>query len=825
MGAKEFIMRFGVDISELVSGMTAATEAVQESALQMRESLAAVKDSFAMISEAAIALTAIMAGGKLFGDMIGATVKLNVESKELGKTLGISATGASVLKVALNSVFVTQEQFSMAAQKVIRTLKTNEAAFKDLGVATRDANGDLRPLGDLIIDVNTRLLAFKEGSDRGVEAAKIYGKGWQETAATLRVTREVIAAAAAEADDLNLTVSQESEAATAKYRSSVVGVHDVLEGLGNTIGQALLPALTTFGEWFRSVGPSVIAGFRVTLDGLKIIFGAVSDSVVVLWHAFTSFASIFYNGIGMMFTGEPLTATQVFTNALRVVEVAFIGLRTGIELVAAVIGNEFEYLVDLVTSWGTVIERAFHLDWAGVASAWKTGNAKIEADLETHFQKLVNISKKSAKDIDDAIMGAMGAKPATTPTAAPGGSETSISGDKVKEKSLKDIEKAIRDLEKGYADIEKSHENDMRMLQAEAAEFSKNAGARVGIIEKEVASETAAYGAGSKQAIEATKRLTQAKQQAAEQTRQMADFFLANQTTALRGQVAAEQRTAQQQYADHLISAAQLEAIELRLEERLTEIDRKGIEDRKKLIDPAHDPVAYAKTVAELEAVETQHQNRISQIKQQADKNDNKLQQTVYKQMETSFSSAIAGMLKGTMTLSQAFQNMAKEMLNAIIDFLAKWVAQWLVTQIANMIASKASAVGQVGAQSAVAGASGTASFAGAPWPIDLGAPAFGAAMATVAGSFGAAASAEGGFDIPAGRSGPTVKTHPKEMILPEHIAEAVRGMAASGSRGGGGPTALHIQAMDGHSVRRVLTRHDRDVSKALRQISRGVKG
>lgn len=767
MGEKEFKMRFGVDISELVSGMTAATEVVQESSLKMKESLLQVKEAFSVISEAVLAVTAIMAGGKIFGDMVQETVKLNVESISLGKQFGVSATQASVLKVALDSVFVSQEEFSTAGGKLERQLKKNEGAFNAVGIATRDTvTGGFRPLLDIMLDTNKYLGTITEGTNRGVEAAKLYGRGFETTAGIMRVTKEALAAAAEEAKDLNLVVSQESVDATQKYRTSVVGVHDTIRGLSNTIGQVLLPVLTSLGTWFRSEGPAAI---QVTRNSLSFL---IDGFAVLRREVFDETATIKLYVLSM--------AQEIKSDAM-------------------------------------IANAALHLNWDAVEAETKNKTFALTA-IYSQYVRDLELNKKQADDLmSSGITDAH-----TTPTPAPTG--TNVSGDQVKAKSLKDIEKAIRDLDKGYAELEKEHDNQIRLFQAEAAEFSKNAGARISIIEKEVASETAAYGAGSKQAIEAEKRLTQAKQQAADQTRQMADFFLANQSQNLKQQILNEQKAAEDKYANHLITAAQLEAIELNLEDRLTEIDRKAIEDRKKLIDPLHDPIAYAKVMAELEAVETGHQARIAKIREQAAKNDNKLQQTIYKQLETSFTSTISGMLKGTLTLSQAFRNMAKDMLDSIIDFLAKWAAQWLVTQIANMIASKTAAVSNVGSQAAVAGASGTASFAGAPWPIDLGAPAFGAAMAAAAGSFGAAASAEGGFDIPEGRSGPLVKTHPREMILPEHLSDAVREMAASGARGGGGSTALHVKAMDGLSVKRVLLRHDRDVTQAMRKISRGVK-
>src|SRR5271165_764435 len=152
MAEKDFKLAFGVDISELVSGMTQATEAVTESTAQMKGALMGVSEAFDLLSKAAFAIAGIFAGGRLFGDMITATVKLNTESRDLGLQFGVSATQASIMKKALAETFLTQEQLSAAGTRIVRTLNTNEAAFKYLDVATRDAAGNLRPLIDIVLD-------------------------------------------------------------------------------------------------------------------------------------------------------------------------------------------------------------------------------------------------------------------------------------------------------------------------------------------------------------------------------------------------------------------------------------------------------------------------------------------------------------------------------------------------------------------------------------------------------------------------------------------------------------------------------------------------
>jgi len=101
--------------------------------------------------------------------------------------------------------------------------------------------------------------------------------------------------------------------------------------------------------------------------------------------------------------------------------------------------------------------------------------------------------------------------------------------------------------------------------------------------------------------------------------------------------------------------------------------------------------------------------------------------------------------------------------------------------------------------------------------------PALGAAAAAATfvavESFGALASASGGYDI--GDENPLVQAHAREMILPASIAEPLRGMIANGGAGGAGGSggagglgasgaggAIHnwnIQALDSRSFARTL--------------------
>jgi hypothetical protein len=838
-GSKDFKLAFGVDISELASGLANAQAAVTEAASTMKEALSGVQEAFSMVGQAALAVTAIMAGGAAFKEMVSAAVGLNVSSMELGKQFGISATQASVLKVALGETFLTQDQLASAGQRITRTLNTNEGAFKNLGVATRDSNGNFRSTLDIMTDVNARLLTFKEGTDRNVEGTKIYGRGWAEVEPILRLVAAALAQAQKNATELNLAVSAEGEAATKRYRDSMAALDEVMQGVRNTIGEALLPVLSSIGEWFRENGPAAIVITRASMATLGAVFITIREKgqefADAIFGAFQNVSSRMNELVSIVMTGAHL-----IVDAFKLAKTGSTG---------DVFGSH-QVLEDMKR------------DWAEGAAALKGGT---EQQQEIYKQYLANIQadQKTAAD----SMAAMEANifQDKTPTQKPPPGSTSDGGakkaslmaqwenelaqDKVgyeqKEAlqgSFQEFSKQMElafwqeklssgaakgaqevELEKKVAELKlainkQAFEAQLASLKEQEASFSKNAEARVAIAKREADEIGAAYGAISPQYEAALKHVTEVERQALEQQRQIAEIYLHADLERQLSSVEADEKALQTKYADHLISARQLEDSEIALENRRTEISEAGIRQRMAQVDPQLDPVLYAQLNAQIEALETQHQTRLTQIEQTSVKQREALEKQGFTMVENDFNSAINSMVKGTMTFQNAMKSMLRDVLTGIMDMLLKWAEQWAMTQIMNMLSAKTTNTQSVAGQAAVAGAAGVASWAGAPWPVDIGAAGFGAAMYADAMGYAVAAAAQSGYDIPAGVS-PRTQLHPREMVLPADLADVVRSVAGSGGARGG-TTNVRIAALDGASLYRVVTKNPAQFAKAMKRIS-----
>lgn len=164
--------------------------------------------------------------------------------------------------------------------------------------------------------------------------------------------------------------------------------------------------------------------------------------------------------------------------------------------------------------------------------------------------------------------------------------------------------------------------------------------------------------------------------------------------------------------------------------------------------------------------------------------------------MGQAMGNAFGAMLTGAQTVSQGLKSILKAALMAVIDMALK----------------------QIDIAAIVAGAEAFKSQAGIPvvGPF-LGAAAAAAVMATVHGMVGMI-SASGGADI--GNYAPMAQLHPREMVLPAHIADPLRESLAGGGLGGG-TVNLTVNAMDGKSVRRVLLDNGPALAEAIGRAAR----
>lgn len=797
MGNKDADLKIGADTSEaeaefdkMANAAMTSGQRIQsvfrEAGVQMAQSMVAAVDAVNSefnklksvvgdLQGAMAAVGAVLAGGAAFKAMVDESAKVTKEAVAMGKAMGMTATEASVFNVALDQAHVSSETLLAANDKMTKTLRTNEQAFTDLGVTTRDANGNFRSSKDIMLDVNERLLSFKEGIDRNIEGQKIYGKGWSEVQGVLKLTKEGMAEAQAKAESLGLVIGQENVDASKHYKDAMSEVGLVLSALKKAVGDALIPVLTQLGEWFADIGPAAVL----------IIKGAIGE-LVTLWY----------------------------------------GLKMAVEIVYEVIRLTLENLVVKVIAFATAAARALTLDWAGAQAAWQAGTEQIEDNLDASWARIV----KKAEDNQQKIFNLF-ANP--TATKSKGGGENSDGGgkDKPEKKAHSRMGGWESQLTEAKAYFQKVYDLREYSKQQEL-EYWQSILANVHLSQEEKIAVT-------KKAAEVELEILKKKAQQAKGLAQEEIEFrakTANDEVAMEEQ-AAQQRlalgqitqaqfiTLQQQFEDKRTDI-QVEAQAARISAMLGDPNYDPVA-LQKLLDQMLE-------IQRKHTLEVGKLNGAMAIEQK--KSIDTILAPISSAFDTSVKGMILGTTTLQKALQNIWTSIAGEFANAAVKMAADWASMEYQKILATQAGVDArSAAESEGAAVGLATQAGSAvkaimnyaaeTFAGV-WAALSGIPYVGPAMAAaeapvamgVVAGLASSISASGGYDIPASVN-PLVQTHAREMILPEKYADVIRGMAGGG--GSGGDVHLHVHTQSVSDFKNFLKTNSHTLAPGLKALAR----
>lgn len=243
----------------------------------------------------------------------------------------------------------------------------------------------------------------------------------------------------------------------------------------------------------------------------------------------------------------------------------------------------------------------------------------------------------------------------------------------------------------------------------------------------------------------------------------------------------------------------------LALEQQKYNIERDGIMQRLALaqLDPNQDPKRLAALNGQLEVLEQQHQNRVNQIQQQAINYRASLNQNFNHTLQTGFSNVMRDMATANGNFGKDVMGIFTGLENGVFQILSNMLVQWISTHLLMKLIGGTTNSGQIASNAGVAASGAYASTAMIPIVGPELAPAAAATALSGAMSFETLAFFKQGGNVAADG---LAYLHKREMVLPEPIAESVRGGSA-----GGGHTfhfSPQVQALDATGVDQVLNKH-----------------
>ncbi len=307
-----------------------------------------------------------------------------------------------------------------------------------------------------------------------------------------------------------------------------------------------------------------------------------------------------------------------------------------------------------------------------------------------------------------------------------------------------------------------------------------------------------------------------------------------------------EADTGQITQAEYLTRLEQFNIARLASEQRYLDQKREVA-----LKDPEQNPVEFERLEQERAEIRRRYASQGLEIQRQQALEANSIWTDLGDRMSGLWDKGMQALLNGTLTWRNGLRAIGAEVVSWFaMQVVGNQIKAWLAghakmlavklgftaQEKAIQVAGSATTVGVktaettavAGMNAVQAGTGAAASQASIPFAGPILALAAMAAVFAAVSALGKRKSAMGGYDIPRGLN-PMVQTHEEEMILPQQYANVIRGLAKTGTNSGETapavqPITLHINAVDGQSVRRLFLDHGPALADALKAQVRGFR-
>lgn len=713
----------------------AFTEATQNTKTQMTEmgqtlvnELSGMAGHFGGLIEAVgkstVGLTALGIAAAVFAGKgaAEATAKMTEAAMDLARVMGGSTNQAQALIMSMEDLGGSTEDITGAVKGMSRQLRENEADMNKMGLVTRDASGELRPMNDLLLEGLEVLNQHKEGADRAMAGQVLFGRAADASSKLLLLNRDVVEGNTEVMKELGLEVGANAVAAWKDFDSASDRAGFSMKALTKAVGDQLMPVITDMVNAFNSAVPAAIVVVRGALGGLVTAFLAVKNGVVVVWETINAM---------VVTVAEPIRALG--SSIAKAVSGDFEGASAEIKGIGSVIAGSWEGAMNRVAESSQRTRDR-------IGSLWTPDTAAGEPE-----------GTRGTKSFSDPKTKASKAEKDEKPKSQMPGFEAELEALRL----LAAQKDALRGMEKSAeaAFWEEKLQSATLSATDRAKVEQKLSLARIAILREE---------ARDAKAIEEEKARGGMASKLAE--------------------VDAARNAAKMSLDAKVIDQQQMVALEQEFEQQRNAIKLQFLESRKALLDPERDPVEYEKVNQQILALEQQHQMSMNGLRMQSAIEAVKPIDNVFSAMQNGMSKAVDGMITGSMSAKQAMASIWGSIRQSIVGEISKI----LVARVAAFAKERLLAMAGIGTEAAKAGAGAASAVAPIPivGPA-MAVAALASVFGAVSGLSGKVPSARGGWVVPSG-SNPMTQLHEEEMVLPKAESRVIQDLAQNGSGGGG---------------------------------------
>lgn len=238
--------------------------------------------------------------GLVAGITVGAFVQFSKSLIDAGDELfnlsqktGIAVRELSGLQAAAQKADVPIDALSSSLTKFSRNLADAQGgnrqlagAFNALGISITDANGQLRPSGDLIKQIADRFSQLQDGPQKAALAVRLFGKSGADLIPVLNEGSAAISR-------LGLAIDDDFAARADAFNDSLT---EAGIGLKNLFISGISEALPALQETLNSFN-----GSNQGLEDIKTVFVTLGEVVRLTTQIFDGFVTVFIQGVDAIF--------------------------------------------------------------------------------------------------------------------------------------------------------------------------------------------------------------------------------------------------------------------------------------------------------------------------------------------------------------------------------------------------------------------------------------------------------------------------------------------------------------------------------------------
>jgi phage-related protein len=257
-------------------------------------------------------LTAIAKGS------IDAADNLNDMSQRTGVAVESLSRFGQAAQDSGSSIEGVAKGMGQLAKRITDPSSAASKALSGIGVATRDAQGKVRSLDAVMLEISDRFAKMPDGAEKSALAMQLFGKSGVELIPMLNQGRAAL-------EQYQATISGDMAKSADEFNDSLNAIGRSLSGPFNEAVTALLPAITSIAQGIVGIIKAFTALPR-PIQATLLVIGGLLTALVALAPAISAIISIGGAIAGLFAAGGALASAG---SIIAGIATAFIVLITG----------------------------------------------------------------------------------------------------------------------------------------------------------------------------------------------------------------------------------------------------------------------------------------------------------------------------------------------------------------------------------------------------------------------------------------------------------------------------------------------------------------